>query len=78
MILSDEQACEIIRNNPNKALIETGRNYNKRLRTHFYGEDLKDYAMMATIDGYENPPFVNYVSSTPAAIVTCSPAFPDQ
>lgn len=55
MILSEEQIREIIISNPNKALIEKGRQYNKRLCTHFYGEDLRDYEMMATIDGYEKP-----------------------
>lgn len=51
MILSPDQIKTIILNNPNKALIEAGKKYNKEMRKHFYGEHLE--ASLGTIEGFE-------------------------
>jgi len=51
MILSPDQIKTIILTNPNKALIEAGKKYNKEMRKHFYGEYLE--ASLGTIEGFE-------------------------
>ena len=51
MILTESDIKKIILENPNKALIQAGRLYNKEMRKHLYGENLE--AALLTIEGYE-------------------------
>jgi hypothetical protein len=51
MILSEQQLKDIILKNPNKALVNAGQEYNKKLRMHFYGERLA--GELLTVDGFE-------------------------
>lgn len=51
MILDQAQIEKIIKENPNKALIDKGKQLNKTLRMHMYGEKIE--AELTTIDGYE-------------------------
>jgi len=53
MILTPEQIQNIVVNNPNKALIDAGKAYNKKMRMHLYGEGLGTH--LTTIDGFEKP-----------------------
>jgi hypothetical protein len=67
MILSEQEIREIIVSNPNKELVQKGRDYNARLCTHFYGTGLDKYKAMDTVEGFEKPSLhalrVKYASS---------------
>jgi len=52
MVLSYPQIKSIILDNPNKALIQKGVDYNKAMRMHLYGENLT--GALTTIDGMES------------------------
>jgi len=51
MILSETDIRNIIVNNPNKALVDAGKKYNKEMRKHFYGDMLS--TSLEVIEGYE-------------------------
>lgn len=53
MILTPEQITSIIKFNPNKDLIKAGKDYNKKMRMHFYGDMKED--SLPVIDGFEKP-----------------------
>jgi hypothetical protein len=53
MILSKEQIKEILLNNPNKELIQSGRKYNKTMRLHLYGVGMESH--LTEIKGFESP-----------------------
>lgn len=55
MILSIAEITDIIKNNPNKALITKAQQYNSKLLTHLYGIKLEFYEKMNTVDGFEKP-----------------------
>jgi len=51
MILNIDDIKRILTENPNKDLVQNAKKYNKALRTHFYGEDLK--GVLRKIDDFE-------------------------
>ncbi|HUR65453.1 MAG TPA: hypothetical protein VMZ03_03815 [Chitinophagaceae bacterium] len=51
MILDLTQIKNILLDNPNRAIVNRGCEYNKRLRMHMYGEDLDNH--LEQIEGYE-------------------------
>lgn len=51
MILTVDDIKKIIIENPNKALVNAGKLYNKEMRKHFYGDHLE--AALTTVDGFE-------------------------
>lgn len=65
MILTEQQIKDIVKNNPNKALVTAGKLYSKKLRAHIYGENID--SDLGTIDGFEKPTLralrVKYASS---------------
>lgn len=53
MILTPEQIAGILKNNPNKDLLNKAKDVNKELRMHMYGENLA--TQLQKIDGFEQP-----------------------
>jgi len=55
MILTPEQITSIIKNNPNKSLVTACKQYNNKMRVHFYGTNQDSYSQLETINGFEKP-----------------------
>lgn len=53
MIVSSEQAQEIIKNNPNKTLVSDARDYSRKLQVNVLGKNCKD--AIASYEYFENP-----------------------